>query len=202
MKKIYKIQGVSHVVSTKNKFNIEHYIDFDNKENVVDNINEVHDFNISYSTNERTRAFVKIQDGCDYACSYCTIPMARGKSRSGTIKNILLKIHEIIKEGINEIVLCGINVGDFGINDNECLLNLLIGLEKIKNLKRYRISSIEPNLLNDELVKFISKSTKALPHLHIPLQSGSDTVLKSMKRRYTTEDYQSLINTIILTIFI
>ena len=194
--KIYKIPGVSYVVSAENKFNIEHYVDFEYKENVVSDINVVNNFNISYSTNERTRAFLKIQDGCDYVCSYCTIPMARGKSRSAKIKETILKIKEIVRTGINEIVLCGINVGDFGINNNECLFDLLMEIEKIKSLKRYRISSIEPNLLNEKLIKFISKSTKALPHLHIPLQSGSDTILRSMKRRYVTIDYQNLINTI------
>ena len=194
--RIYKIPGVSYVVSAENKFNIDYYLDFDSKENIINDISQVNDFNISYSTNERTRAFLKIQDGCDYICSYCTIPMARGKSRSESIQNTILKIKEITRKGINEIVLCGINVGDFGINNNESLLDLLIALEEVEHLKRYRISSIEPNLLNEELINFISNSTKALPHLHIPLQSGSDTVLKSMKRRYKTKDYKNLINII------
>ena len=194
--RIYKIPGVSYVVSAENKFNIDYYLDFDSKENIINDISQINDFNISYSTNERTRAFLKIQDGCDYICSYCTIPMARGKSRSESIQNTILKIKEITRKGINEIVLCGINVGDFGINNNESLLDLLIALEEVEQLKRYRISSIEPNLLNEELINFISNSTKALPHLHIPLQSGSDTVLKSMKRRYKTKDYKNLINII------
>ena len=194
--RIYKIPGVSYVVSAENKFNIDYYLDFDSKENIINDISQINDFNISYSTNERTRAFLKIQDGCDYICSYCTIPMARGKSRSESIQNTILKIKEITRKGINEIVLCGINVGDFGINNNESLLDLLIALEEVEHLKRYRISSIEPNLLNEELINFISNSTKALPHLHIPLQSGSDTVLKSMKRRYKTKDYKNLINII------
>ena len=194
--RIYKIPGVSYVVSAENKFNIDYYLDFDSKENFINDISQVNDFNISYSTNERTRVFLKIQDGCDYNCSYCTIPMARGKSRSESIQNTILKIKEITRKGINEIVLCGINVGDFGINNNESLLDLLIALEEVEHLKRYRISSIEPNLLNEELINFISNSTKALPHLHIPLQSGSDAVLKSMKRRYKTKDYKNLINII------
>ena len=194
--RIYNIPGVSYVVSAKNKFNINYYLDFDSKENIINDISQINDFNISYSTNERTRVFLKIQDGCDYNCSYCTIPMARGKSRSESIQNTILKIKEITRKGINEIVLCGINVGDFGINNNESLLDLLIALEEVEQLKRYRISSIEPNLLNEELINFISNSTKALPHLHIPLQSGSDTVLKSMKRRYKTKDYKNLINII------
>ena len=190
------IPGVSCVVSAENKFNVESYIDFNNLGNSSIDINDVNKFNISYSINERTRAFLKIQDGCDYTCSYCTIPMARGKSRSSSVNKTVLKVKEIIKQGINEIVLCGINVGDYGMNNNENLMELLIQLESIVGLKRYRISSIEPNLLNEELIHFISQSSKALPHLHIPLQSGSDVILKSMKRRYNTQFYKNLINLI------
>ena len=193
-KGLSEIPGVSCVVSAENKFNVENYVNFENNENKIADINQIKDFNISYSLNERTRAFLKIQDGCDYTCSYCTIPMARGRSRSASISKTLLKINEIVDRGINEIVLCGINVGDYGIGNNESLLDLLKKIDKIANLKRYRISSIEPNLLNKDIVEFISNSTKAMPHLHIPLQSGSDEMLRAMKRRYNVDDYKSLIN--------
>tara|TARA_Y100000590_G_C15615350_1_gene975510 strand:- start:69 stop:1280 length:1212 start_codon:yes stop_codon:yes gene_type:complete len=190
--KINKLPGVSKVVNAKNKFNINKYID-DNLNYQDDDIKTVKDFNISYSINERTRAFIKIQDGCDYICSYCTIPKARGESRSGTINSIIENINTVVSQGVNEIILSGINVGDFGKNTEEDLLQLLVEIEKIENLNRYRISSIEPNLLNDSIIKLISKSNKAVPHLHIPLQSGNNKILKSMKRRYTTDDYDKLI---------
>ena len=191
---IYRIKGVSYVVSAKNKFDIDAYLDvnIDND----DDIDLVSEFNLSYSLNERTRSFVKIQDGCDYICSYCTIPKARGKSRSAKITKTVDNIKNIVDSGIHEIVLCGINVGDFGKDNEETLLDLLIEIEKINKLKRYRISSIEPNLLTIEIIKFISKSKKALPHLHIPLQSGSKDILKSMKRRYSKNNYKKLIESI------
>jgi threonylcarbamoyladenosine tRNA methylthiotransferase MtaB len=194
-KEIYKIKGVSYVVSAKNKFDIDKYLNI-NIDNESDDIDLVTDFNISYSLNERTRSFVKIQDGCNYICSYCTIPKARGKSRSSKITKTVEAINNIVDSGIHEIVLCGINVGDFGLDNGESLFDLLIEIEKIEKLSRYRISSIEPNLLNLEIIKFLSKSKKAMPHLHIPLQSGSNKVLKSMKRRYSKKNYKKLIETI------
>lgn len=193
--KIYKIKGVSYVVSAKNKFDIDKYINMNNDSD-SDDIDLVSDFNISYSLNERIRSFVKIQDGCNYICSYCTIPKARGKSRSSKISKTIESIEHIVNNGIHEIVLCGINVGDFGKDNSETLLDLLVEIEKIDKLKRYRISSIEPNLLNINIIKFISRSKKALPHLHIPLQSGSDVILKSMKRRYSKNNYKELIESI------
>ena len=193
-KNIYKIAGVSYVVSAKNKFDIDSYLGKNIDDD--DDIDLVSEFNISYSLHERTRSFVKIQDGCDYICSYCTIPKARGKNRSAKIAKTIDSIKNIVNNGIHEIVLCGINVGDFGKDNEETLLDLLIEIEKINKLKRYRISSIEPNLLSIEIIKFISKSKKALPHLHIPLQSGSDDVLKSMKRRYSKNNYKELIESI------
>ncbi len=194
--KISEMPGVFQVISAKNKFNINNYIDDENIDMSKHDINNVNDFNISYSVNERTRAFIKIQDGCDYICSYCTIPKARGKSRSSSIPSTIYNINKIIDSGVKEIILSGINVGDFGKDNNENLLQLLSEIEKIDKLKRYRISSIEPNLLNEQIIQLIAKSNKALPHLHIPLQSGSDKVLKSMKRRYTAKDYWKLINRI------
>ena len=189
--KIKKIPGVSKVVNASNKFNINAYLDH-SLEN-LDPISSVENFSLTYSINERIRAFVKVQDGCDYVCSYCTIPMARGKSRSGSIKSIISSVKDIVSTGTKEIILSGINVGDFGKNNDENLFDLLNELENIDNLNRYRISSIEPNLLNDSIVEIISKSKKAVPHLHIPLQSGNDKILKNMKRRYSVSDYNILI---------
>ncbi len=189
--RIKEIPGVSKVVNAKNKFNINAYLDYSLKN--LDPIGSVDDFSLTYSINERIRAFVKVQDGCDYVCSYCTIPSARGKSRSGSIKSIISSINDIVLTGTKEIILSGINVGDFGKNNDENLFDLLNELENIDNLKRYRISSIEPNLLNDSIIKLISKSKKAVPHLHIPLQSGNDKILKNMKRRYSVSDYNVLI---------
>ena len=189
--KIKKIPGVSKVVNASNKFNINAYLDH-SLEN-LDPISSVENFSLTYSINERIRAFVKVQDGCDYVCSYCTIPMARGKSRSGSIKSIISSVKDIVSTGTKEIILSGINVGDFGKNNDENLFDLLNELENIDNLNRYRISSIEPNLLNDSIVEIISKSKKAVPHLHIPLQSGNDKILKNMKRRYSVADYNVLI---------
>ncbi len=190
---ISQIPGVDLVVGTKDKFSIEKFISEDEINNLIhSNINQARDFDVSYSASERTRTFIKIQDGCDYSCTYCTIPNARGLSRSGNIYDTVKKIKSIVDSGVKEIVLSGINVGDFG-NKKENLHQLLIEIEKIDDLKRYRISSIEPNLLNDDIINLISSSDKALPHLHIPLQSGSDKVLRDMKRRYTVNDYKKLI---------
>ena len=191
---ISQIPGVDLVVGTKDKFSIEKFISEDEINNLIhSNINQARDFDVSYSASERTRTFIKIQDGCDYSCTYCTIPNARGLSRSGNIYDTVKKIKSIVDSGVKEIVLSGINVGDFG-NKKENLHQLLIEIEKIDDLKRYRISSIEPNLLTDEIIDLISKSNKAMPHFHIPLQSGSNKILKLMKRRYIIEDYISVIN--------
>ena len=192
--KINALPGVNLVVGMKDKFNIDKFISDDDSlnESIYSSIEGINKFESSYSTNERTRSFIKIQDGCSYNCSYCTIPNARGISRSGTIDETIDKIKIIVNSGIKEIVLSGINVGDFG-DRKENLYNLLVEIEKIVKLKRYRISSIEPNLLNDKIINLISKSKKALPHFHIPLQSGSNKVLKDMKRRYNTSDYKKLI---------
>ena len=142
-----------------------------------------------YRNARGTRAWLKVQDGCDYSCSFCTIPLARGKSRSGTISDLLKIINNIAKSDIKEIVLSGINVGDFGLNNGESLIELLESIELIDGIERCRISSIEPNLLSDKIIDFIANSKKILPHLHIPLQSGSNKILKLMKRRYTRELY-------------
>ena len=199
-KNILNQKGVDLVIGMEDKLNIEKYFFNNFSSNIIrKDIDKTKNFDISYSLSERTRSFIKIQDGCDYSCSYCTIPNARGKSRSGTIENVLNKINLILDSGIKEIVLSGINLGDFG-SSNEDLYLLLLELEKLDRLRRYRMSSIEPNLLNDDVINIFSRSKKALPHFHIPLQSGSDKVLKSMKRRYTAEDYYKLINKISLKI--
>ena len=191
---ISKIKGVSKVIGLNDKFNTEEYYNLISENIITKSPTTVNDFQISYSLSERVRAFIKIQDGCDYICSYCTIPKARGKSRSGKIIEIINVIKDLVNNGIKEIILSGINIGDFGKGNNENLLDLLKEIELVKDLDRYRISSIEPNLLSDDIVDFLSKSKKALPHLHIPLQSGSEKVLKNMRRRYTAKDYKILIN--------
>ena len=193
---ITNLEGVAAVISTENKFDISNIIyenDLNDSHSISD-IGDVEKFNISYSLSERIRAFIKIQDGCNYNCTYCTIPNARGMSRSFNINNTMKELDNIISSGTKEIILSGINIGDFGIQYNESLYELLIEIEELNDLHRYRISSIEPNLLTDEIIELISKSNKAMPHFHIPLQSGSDKILKLMKRRYSLKDYISVIN--------
>lgn len=150
----------------------------------------------SYSTGERTRSFLKVQDGCDYFCSYCTVPIARGKSRNLPIALLVEEARKIAESGIKEIVLTGVNTGDFGKTTGESFLDLLKALDGVEGIERYRISSIEPNLLTEEIVRWIASGTKFLPHFHIPLQSGCDAVLGAMKRRYTTEMFKSKIELI------
>jgi threonylcarbamoyladenosine tRNA methylthiotransferase MtaB len=150
-------------------------------------ISEVETIFPAYSSDDRTRSFLKVQDGCDYHCSYCTIPLARGKSRNHSIEFILKEAGDIVSRGIKEVVLTGVNTGDFGKSTGERFEDLLRALDGVEGLKRIRISSIEPNLLSEEILKFISKSKKFLPHFHIPLQSGSNKILAAMKRRYNRE---------------
>ena len=198
-KEIKNIEGVNLVLGANEKFKLKEYLKkTTNKDSSVkvEPIDKIKSFKQSFSEKKRTRTFLKIQDGCNYKCSFCTIPLARGKSRSNTIKNVLEQINELKKKGIKEIVLTGVNIGDFGINKNkESFLELLQKIEKIENI-RIRISSLEPNLFSDEILDLVLKSKNIVPHFHIPLQSGSDTVLKSMKRRYKTKDYKNLINII------
>jgi threonylcarbamoyladenosine tRNA methylthiotransferase MtaB len=165
-------------------------------------IDSVTDFKSSYSVNDRTRTFLKVQDGCDYSCTFCTIPMARGKSRSDRIENVVAAAQTLASKGVKEIVLTGINLGDFGKSEEggkkhtENFFDLLKALERDTNMPRYRISSIEPNLLTNEIIEFVAGSKRIMPHFHIPLQSGSDAVLKLMQRRYTRDLYQERVNLI------
>jgi threonylcarbamoyladenosine tRNA methylthiotransferase MtaB len=194
---IAKIPGVDVVLGAAEKFNINAYIGdgFKKEQTIVheSKIKEVLDYHASYSIGDRTRTFLKIQDGCDYFCAFCTIPLARGKSRSDTIENVVKQAHEIVAQGIKEIVLTGVNTGDFGVQTGETFFGLLQALEEVEGLKRIRISSIEPNLLSNEIIDFAASSTKIVPHFHIPLQSGSDDILKAMRRKYDTALYASRI---------
>lgn len=195
------VDGVDLVLGAKEKFNITQYIDDLTKLNEGQihscDIDETDFYVGSYSIGDRTRAFLKVQDGCDYKCSYCTIPMARGISRSDTMENVLKNAHEIAQKGIKEIVLTGVNIGDYGKGEfgnkkhEHTFLELVQALDKVKGIERLRISSIEPNLLKDETIDFVSKSKTFVPHFHIPLQSGSNEILKKMKRRYLRELYQN-----------
>ena len=195
------VDGVDLVLGAKEKFNITQYIDdlTKNNEGVVHSceIAETDFYVGSYSIGDRTRAFLKVQDGCDYKCTYCTIPMARGISRSDTIENILSNTKKISDKGIKEIVLTGVNIGDYGKGEfgnkkhEHTFLELVQALDKVEGIERLRISSIEPNLIKDETIDFIAQSNSFVPHFHIPLQSGSNEILKKMKRRYLRELYVS-----------
>ncbi|MEY3186383.1 MAG: hypothetical protein RL675_202, partial [Bacteroidota bacterium] len=200
---IASIPGVDLVLGAAEKFNLaDHLKDFtkgDATKICSCDISEVSDFNTSFSVTDRTRTFLKVQDGCDYSCSFCTIPMARGKSRSNTIDNVVRQANEIASKGVKEIVLTGVNLGDFGIIDGERTTNffeLCQALDQVEGIKRYRISSIEPNLLTKEIIELVSNSQKFMPHFHIPLQSGSNKILGLMRRRYKRELYQERIEMI------
>ncbi len=197
---IADIPGVSIVAGAEDKFNLIEKIESEELigQPVILNseIDYVTHFHPSYSMGERTRSFLKVQDGCDYTCSFCTIPLARGKSRSADIADTLLQAREIAETGIKEIVLTGVNVGDFGKSHGESFFELIQELDKVEGIERYRISSIEPNLLTDEIINFTANSEKFLPHFHIPLQSGSDQVLKAMRRRYKSDLFVRRINKI------
>lgn len=203
---IAQIQGVNMVLGAKEKFNIHEHLDklSEQAEPIVLNspIEEINSFKSAFSFGERTRAFLKVQDGCDYKCSFCTIPLARGASRSTSIANVLKTAKEVAKTGIKEVVLTGVNIGDFGKTPDgeeyteENLFQLIQELEKIEGIERWRISSIEPNLLTEDIIRFVSKSKKFMPHFHIPLQSGSDRILKFMRRKYLTKLYRERIELI------
>ena len=197
---IADIDGVDIVIGAEEKFNLlEHLNELSVKEEKMilgSDIDNVHLFEPSYSIGDRTRSYLKIQDGCDYTCSFCTIPLARGKSRSGTINATIALAKEVALAGAKEIVLTGVNIGDFGAGSDETLLDLLIELDEIEGVQRFRISSIEPNLLNNDIITFCNMSKKFVPHFHIPLQSGSNKILKAMRRRYDRDLYVDRINSI------
>ena len=205
-KEIAEIPGVDLVLGASEKFNLVPHLANLTKGDATKicscDIETVTDFKSSYSVNDRTRTFLKVQDGCDYSCTFCTIPMARGKSRSDRIENVVADAQSLASNGVKEIVLTGINLGDFGKNEeggkrhSENFFDLLKALEQETNIPRYRISSIEPNLLTNEIIEFVAKSKRIMPHFHIPLQSGSDAVLKLMQRRYTRDLYQERVNLI------
>lgn len=204
---ISQITGVDLVLGAKEKFNILSYLgdlEKSESEGVVHSceIEETDFFIGSYSIGDRTRAFLKVQDGCDYKCTYCTIPLARGISRSDTIENVLKNAKEIAARDIKEIVLTGVNIGDYGKGEfgnkrhEHTFLDLIKELDQVDGIERIRISSIEPNLLKDESIELVSKSKSFVPHFHIPLQSGSDELLKKMKRRYLTKLYSNRVSKI------
>ena len=205
-KEIAEIPGVDLVLGASEKFNLVPHLANLTKGDATKicscDIDTVTDFKSSYSVNDRTRTFLKVQDGCDYSCTFCTIPMARGKSRSDRIENVVADAQSLASKGVKEIVLTGINLGDFGKSEEggkkhtENFFDLLKALEKDTNMPRYRISSIEPNLLTNEIIEFVAKSKRIMPHFHIPLQSGSDAVLKLMQRRYTRDLYQERVDLI------
>jgi len=198
-KQIAEIPGVNLVLGAAEKFNLAQHIrelsKGDSAKICSCDIEDVTGFNSSFSINDRTRTFLKVQDGCDYNCSFCTIPQARGKSRSDSIENVLKNVEHLASHGVKEVVLTGVNLGDFGkgpdgaLKYEENFFDLVQALEKVEGIQRYRISSIEPNLLTNEIIEFVANSDKFMPHFHIPLQSGSNKILGSMRRRYKRELY-------------
>ena len=197
---IASIEGVDLVLGANEKFNLPNLLDDLSKrqdgevgEIRAGEIKEVREFVPGFSSGDRTRTFLKVQDGCDYFCAFCTIPLARGRSRSASIAETVTQARKALDAGAKEIVLTGVNIGDFGKNNDEDLLGLIKELDRIDGIERFRISSIEPNLLSEEIIDFVANSKKFQPHFHIPLQSGSDDVLSKMRRRYRTDLYRSRI---------
>ncbi len=211
-KEIAAIPGVDLVLGAAEKFNLPTHLKQLTKNDAAKicscDIEEIKDFHSSFSLHDRTRTFLKVQDGCDYNCSFCTIPMARGKSRSDSIENVLHNVAELAAKGVKEIVLTGVNLGDYsplqtspyrgGLNDahEENLFLLIQQLDKVNGIERFRISSIEPNLLASDIIAFVANSKKFMPHFHIPLQSGSNKILGLMRRRYKKELYASRVQLI------
>jgi len=196
-KEISEIKGVDAVLGAAEKFQLIDKLDGftkkDQSQVLASDIKEAKSFNNAFSINDRTRTFLKVQDGCNYHCAFCTIPLARGKSRSDTIENIVESAQQIASEDVKEIVLTGVNTGDFGIQDGkrkERFVDLVKELDNVEGIERFRISSIEPNLLTNEIIEFVSRSKRFVPHFHVPLQSGSNKVLRKMRRRYLRELYE------------
>ena len=198
---IAEIPGVNLVLGAGQKFNLVEHVRIQ-KEQLepvihVGEIKDVKDFIPSFSAGDRTRTFLKVQDGCNYFCAFCTIPLARGRSRSATIEETVVQAKKAIEAGAKEIVLTGVNIGDYGTQHNTNLLALVKELDSLEGVQRYRISSIEPNLLSNEIIDFVAASDKFMPHFHIPLQSGSDDVLQLMRRRYRTNLYRERVERIL-----
>lgn len=187
---IAKIEGVDLVLGAEQKLDVVKYLDDlhkkDKGEVVTSKTHRIRSFVPSVSADDRTRYFLKVQDGCDYFCSFCTIPFARGRSRNGSIADLVKQAEQVVQEGGKEIVLTGVNIGDFGRTTKEPFIDLLHALDKVEGIERFRISSIEPNLLTDEIITFVAGSRRFAPHFHMPLQAGSDAVLQMMKRKYDT----------------
>ena len=184
------IDGVDLVLGAEQKLDVVKYLDDLHKkekgEVITSKTHRIRSFVPSVSADDRTRYFLKVQDGCDYFCSFCTIPFARGRSRNGSIADLVRQAEQVVEEGGREIVLTGVNIGDFGHSTKERFIDLITALDQVEGIARYRISSIEPNLLSDEIIDFVASSKRFAPHFHMPLQAGSDAVLKLMKRRYDT----------------
>lgn len=197
---IAEIPGVNLVLGAAEKFNLtEHLKSLQEQSGALilnKNIKETNVFVPGFSIGERTRSFLKVQDGCDYFCSFCTIPLARGKSRSQTVAETVQSALEVAQTGVKEVVLTGVNIGDFGVQNGETFYDLIQALEQVEGIERFRISSIEPNLLTDEIIRFVAQSKKFVPHFHIPLQSGSDEILRRMRRKYERKLYQDRVQTI------
>lgn len=198
---ISSIPGVDLVLGTNEKFDISDYITGFNKKQKTEihscHLNSTDSFNPSFSMGDRTRSFLKVQDGCDYGCSYCTIPLARGRSRNPEFSIIIREAEQIAGKNVKEIVLTGVNIGDFGKSTGDSFTGLLKELVKVPGIERFRISSIEPNLLTDELIELMINNEKILPHFHIPLQSGSNKILGLMRRRYTRDIFASRVNKVL-----
>lgn len=202
-KEISDIPGVDAVLGAAEKFRLFEYLDgFETGQEAKVYASEITDattYHPSHSMGDRTRTFLKVQDGCNYGCAFCTIPLARGKSRSGSIQAVLDEARKIASSEVNEVVLTGVNIGDFGIQNGrrkESFASLVSALDEVEGIERFRISSIEPNLLGNEIIEFVAQSKKFVPHFHIPLQSGSDKILKAMNRRYLTDLYEDRITKI------
>ena len=197
---IAKIDGVDIVLGSAEKFNILDHLDkmaMEQDTTILNSsIDSVKDFRPSFSMGERTRSYLKVQDGCDYTCSFCTIPLARGRSRNTDIVNTMKVAREVVSHGAKEIVLTGVNVGDYGKGSDETFQDLLIELDSLEGIERIRISSIEPNLLNQDIIEFCNSSNLFMPHYHVPLQSGSNKILRAMRRRYDRSLYGSRVELI------
>ncbi|WP_298573944.1 tRNA (N(6)-L-threonylcarbamoyladenosine(37)-C(2))-methylthiotransferase MtaB [uncultured Porphyromonas sp.] len=195
------IEGVDLVIGAEKKLDLAEYLDLSSSKPSSASIihsrtKDIRSFRLSSSSDERTRHFLKVQDGCDYHCTYCTIPKARGRSRSGSVSEIVAEAERIASVGGREIVLTGVNIGDFGRGRGEDFFDLIRALDQVEGIERFRIGSIEPNLLTEEIIEYCARSRRIAPHFHIPLQSGSDEVLRLMKRRYDTELFRSRVSLI------